>query len=81
MADDSPEWIAEFERIGERQVYDNAKQGAIYNDEAKRRAAFKWLWDQERQRKDRETNTLWYTRWTFFAAVVAVMVGEIAVMR
>jgi hypothetical protein len=32
------EWRAEFEREGERQVYDNVKQGAIYNNERKRQA-------------------------------------------
>jgi len=35
---DEAGWRAEFERLGEMQVYDNVKQGAIYNDEAKRQA-------------------------------------------
>ena len=34
-------WREEFERLGEMQVYDNVKQGAIYNNEAKRQAAFR----------------------------------------
>jgi hypothetical protein len=37
------EWRAEFERIGEMHVYDNAKQGTIYNNEKKRLFAFVWL--------------------------------------
>jgi hypothetical protein len=44
------EWRAEFEKLGELLVYDNVKQGAIYNDEAKRQAAFRWLSEQARSR-------------------------------
>jgi hypothetical protein len=36
MSDQENRWRAEFERLGEQQVYDNIKQGAIYNDERKR---------------------------------------------
>ena len=71
---------AEFERLGERQVYDNVKQGAIYNDEAKRQAAFRWLGDKEAERRVREQNTLWYTRWTFYAAIIGVTVGVVGVV-
>jgi hypothetical protein len=52
------EWRTEFERLGEQQVYDNVKQGAIYNDERKRQAAFRWLGDQAGKRRAREENTL-----------------------
>ena len=48
------EWRSEFERLGEMQVYDNAKQGAIYNNEKKRRFAFVRLVEQERLRRDRD---------------------------
>ncbi|HUZ31068.1 MAG TPA: hypothetical protein VMV19_03015 [Xanthobacteraceae bacterium] len=48
------QWHAEFERLGKLLVYDNVKQGAIYNDERKRQAAFRWLSDQARIRRERE---------------------------
>jgi hypothetical protein len=69
------EWRAEFDRLGELLVYDNVKQGAIYNDEAKRQAAFRWLAEQARSRRGREVRTYNIAWWTFFAAVVAVIVG------
>ena len=47
-------WREEFERLGEMQVYDNVKQGAIYNDEAKRQAAFRWLGEVAAARRARE---------------------------
>ena len=72
-------WRDEFERLGELLVYDNVKQGAIYNDEAKRQAAIRWLADQARNRRDREKQSFWYARWTFFAAIAAVAVGLIGI--
>ncbi len=68
-------WQEEFERLGEQQVYDNVKQGAIYNDEAKRQAAFKWLGDQAARRREREREIFWYSKWTFYAAVAAIVAG------
>jgi hypothetical protein len=81
MADSSNEtlWREEFERLREMQVSDNVKQGAIYNDEAKRQAAFRWLGEQARARRAREVQTSVYARWTFFAAVAAVIVGFIGI--
>jgi hypothetical protein len=75
MKQQDAEWQAEFERLGEQQVYDNVKQGAIYNDETKRQAAFRWLGDKAGERTVREEDTLWYARWTFFAAIIGVIVG------
>jgi hypothetical protein len=69
------EWRAEFERLGELLVFDNAKQGAIYNDEAKRQAALRWLSEQARSRRNREKWTLKVAWWTFFAAISGVLVG------
>ena len=37
-----PAWRLEFEALGEQVVFENVKQGAIYN-EAKRQAALRWL--------------------------------------
>ena len=80
MSDREAEWRAEFERLGELLVYDNVKQGAIYNDEAKRQAAFRWLSDEARKRRARETQSLHIARWTLFAAVAAVIVGIIGIV-
>jgi hypothetical protein len=81
-----PEWRAEFERLGEFLVYENVKQGAIYNDEAKRQAAFRWLSEQAIERREREaqtfkrdTKTYEYVRKTYYAAIAAVVVGVIGV--
>jgi hypothetical protein len=79
MNQQEKDWRAEFERQGERQVYDNVKQGAIYNNEAKRQAAFRWLGDKAAEQRAREANTLWYTRYTFYAAIIGVLVGIISI--
>jgi hypothetical protein len=73
------EWRAEFERLGELLVYDNAKQGAIYNDEAKHQAALRWLSDQARDRQARELQILRVGRRTLIAAVAAVIVAAVGV--
>ena len=57
MASENP-WRDEFERDGEQQVFDNTKQGAIYNDPRKHRAAIDWLGEKARERRDREEKTL-----------------------
>lgn len=62
-------WREEFERLGEVQAYDNVKQGAIYNDEAKRQAAFRWLGEVAAARRARKSRSYNYVRWTFYAAV------------
>ena len=54
--------------------------GAIYNDERKREAAFRWLADEARKRRQREEDTYWYARWTFFAAIAAAAIGIIGVI-
>jgi hypothetical protein len=81
MAERSNEtlWREEFERLGEMQVYDNVKQGAIYNDEVKRQAAFRWLGEVAAVRRARELRSYTYVRWTFYAAVAAVIVGAIGI--
>lgn len=75
MDDQEKLWPVEFERLGEQQVYDNMKQGAIYNDERKRQAAFRWLGEQASKRRQREENTYWYAQYTFYAAVIAAILG------
>ena len=41
-------WRAEFEALGEQLVFRNVQRGAIYNDEAKRQAALRWLSERDR---------------------------------
>ena len=41
-------WRVEFQALGEQLVFENVKQGAIYNDEAKRQAALRWLSERDR---------------------------------
>jgi hypothetical protein len=79
MSDKEAPWRAEFDRLGEQQVYDNVKQGAIYNDEAKRQAAFRWLGEEARKRREREQNT-WYARWTFHVAIGAAAIGAVGMI-
>jgi hypothetical protein len=71
------EWRAEFELIGEAQVSVLVCDGII--PEPKRQAGFRWLGDQAQARRAREERTFNYVRWTFFAAVAAVLVGIIGI--
>ena len=41
-------WRVEFQALGEQLVFKNVKQGAIYNNEAKRQAALRWLSERAR---------------------------------
>ncbi len=66
-------WRAELERIGETQRHDAPKSG-----ELKREAAFRWSGDEAQARRIQEEQAHHYLRWTFFAAVGAVIAGLIA---
>ena len=72
-------WREEFERLGQIQVYDNVKQGAIYNNEAKRQAALRWLAEQNRLNRTRDA---WrHVAWvTFFVAIAIILVGTIGLL-
>ena len=72
-------WRAEFKRIGESQIRDALNSDDAFVDESKRQAAFRWLGDEAEARRLREEQTHHYVRWTFFAAVAAVIVGLIGV--
>jgi hypothetical protein len=63
-------WRVEFEALGEQLVFKSVKQGAIYNDEAKRHAALRWL-----SERDRTAQLAW---WAFFVAVAGVLISIIA---
>ena len=57
----------------------SATRSIAITDEPKRQAAFRWLGDEAEARRLREEQTHHYVRWTFFAAVAAVIVGLIGV--
>jgi hypothetical protein len=63
-------WRVEFEALGEQLVYRNVQRGAIYNDDAKRQAALRWL-----SERDRTAQLGWLA---FFVAIAGVLVGIIA---
>ena len=63
-------WRVEFEALGEQLVFKNARQGAIYDDEAKRQAALRWL-----SERDRTAQLGWLA---FFVAIAGVLVSIIA---
>lgn len=69
------EWRAEFEKVG----YDAIHRGHGMFPEPKRQFAFRWLREKERAREAREEAAHWYLKWTFAAAVAAVIVGIIGV--
>ena len=62
-------WRVEFEALGDQLVFKNARQGAIYNDEAKRQAALRWL-----SERDRLAQLAWGA---FFAAIAGVLISII----
>jgi hypothetical protein len=49
-----------------------AKQGAMYNDEAKRQAALRWL-----SERDWTAQLAW---WAFFVAVAGVLISVISLL-
>jgi hypothetical protein len=57
----------------------SATRSIAITDEPKRQAAFRWLGVEAEARRLREEQTHHYVRWTFFAAVAAVIVGLIGV--
>jgi hypothetical protein len=65
-------WRVEFQALGEQLVFKNVKQGAIYNDEAKRQAALRWLSERAR---------LAQLAWgAFFAAIAGVIISIIGLL-
>jgi hypothetical protein len=62
-------WRVEFKSLGEQLVFENVKQGAIYNDEAKRQTALRWL-----SERDRLAQLTWGA---FFAAIAGLLISII----
>ena len=65
-------WRVEFKAVGEQLVFQNLKRDAIYNDEAKRQAALRWL-----SERDRNAQLAWSA---FFAAIAGVMISIIGLL-
>ena len=75
MADTDKEaqWRTAFETVGR----DTVLRGHIVFDKPKREFAIRWLRENEIARENREEAALWYLKWTFRAAVTAVILGII----
>ena len=73
------EWRIQFEQIGETAVREAAQNKAYAHSEPQRQCAFRWLSEQEKITKLREQQIYNYSRWTFWAAVTAVVIGIISV--
>ena len=65
-------WRVEFDALGEQLVFENIKHGAIFNGEAKRQAALRWL-----SERDRSAHLAWLV---FFAAIAGGLIGIISLL-
>lgn len=83
MTQQEATWKAEFEAIGESAIRNDLQLrggvGVGISDEPKRQYAFRWLRQKEKDREQREHSTHWYVKWTFWAAVGAVLIGIVGV--
>lgn len=71
-------WRDEFERDGERQVYETAHGNTYGNYPAdKRQYALRWVREKERQSDARDDDMYWYIKWTFYAAIAAAVASVI----
>jgi hypothetical protein len=78
--DDEAKWRAEFERVGETRLRDGVTRGHMPFPEPKREFAFRWLLEKENAKTLREEELYGYAKWTFWAAVGAVLVGIIGIL-
>jgi hypothetical protein len=78
--DEQAKWRVEFQEAGESEVRQNLPDGSIYNNPPKRDFARQWLREQERAHELQDQQIHAYARHTFWAAVVAVIVGIIAIV-
>jgi hypothetical protein len=65
-------WRVQFKALGEQLVFENIRRGAIYNDEAKRQAALRWL-----SERDRTARLAWLA---IFVAIAGVLIGIISLL-
>ena len=65
-------WRVEFKALGEQLVFQKVKRGAIFNDEAERQAALRWLSERAR---------LAQLAWgVFFATIAGVLISIIGLL-
>lgn len=74
--DQEAQWRAEFERVGQ----DAVRREHMMFPEPKRQFAFRWLREKEKAREERDEAAQWYSKWTFWAAVAAVIVGILGIV-
>ena len=74
--DQEAQWRVEFQRVGRDAIY----RGHNMFDEPRRQFAFRWLRERELEDEQRANSAQWYAKWTFMAAVAAVIVGIIGVL-
>ena len=74
------EWRAEFDDAGEQEVRDRLSKLAHMNHQPQRQFAYRWLREQDQQKKARDQEIYRYTRLTLWAAVAAVAVGFVGVI-
>jgi hypothetical protein len=76
MADSDKEarWRASFETVG----YDAVRRDHNLFEEPKRQFAFRWLREKEIAREARDEAAQWYSKWTFRAAVAALIVAIVS---
>jgi CheY-like chemotaxis protein len=71
---------SEFEADGERAVHDTIYHGPGIYPDPKRLSALRWLREKEAERERQEQKMRCYVRWTFWAAVAAVVAGIVGVL-
>jgi hypothetical protein len=72
------QWRKQFEAAGRDEVLFLCNEG-IYSGPL-RGFAFRWLKERDDAREGRGKDADWYTKWTFRAAVAAVIVGVVGIV-
>ena len=73
-------WRTEFEADGERAVLDTICHGPGIYPDPKRLFALRWLRERAVERSRQEQKIRSYIRYTFWAAVAAVVTGIVAML-
>ncbi len=72
------EWRKQFEANGREAVRIFCRDGSISGE--MRNFAYRWFKEIDDACEARDRDAQWYSKWTFWAAVAAVVVGIIAVV-
>lgn len=65
-------WRVQFDALGEQLIFENIKQGVMYNGEATRQAALRWL-----SERDRTAQLAWFA---FFATIAGVLISIVGLL-